>query len=155
MMGTVQEAVDTVFANPRGYESLYRALTNGARPSDVEEWLRWEGEALDHALPDDQQKAMARQSEVSSRLKKTVKSKLNSFRSYTSDSWQNWNELATSCIGVLIMFFGLVFSAWSTTGREFSLPALAGSFKLGMIPIALGTGILLPYVKDLLGTVRR
>ena len=158
MMGAIQEASDIVLANPQQYESLYRVLTTGANQDDVQTWYRHGPSALLNAakLPEDKQKEeVKRQSELISRLRQTVKGKLDGFQLYTSDSWANWNQLAANVTGILVMALSLAFSRWSAIGGEFSWTAVQRSFTASMIPISLIGGILSPVAKDLVTALQK
>lgn len=158
MMGSIQEAADTVLANPEQYESLYRVLTVGANRNDVETWLLDGPSALlDGANMSEakQKEAVKRQAELFARLRQTVKGKLDGFQLYTSDSWANWNQLAANVTGIVVMASSLMFSRWSTLGAELSWAAVRSSFTLSMIPISLVGGILSPVAKDLVNALQR
>ena len=157
MMGAIQEAADVVLANPQKYVSLYRLLTAGAKPEDVNTWLQKGPSAmLDAAkLPESQQReAVKAQSELFARLRQTIKGKLDGFQLYTADSWANWNQLAANITGMVVMFVSLMFSSWSRRNTGFSLTELGNAFEGSMIPISLVGGILSPVAKDLVSALQ-
>jgi hypothetical protein len=158
MMGSIQEAADIALATPGQYESLYRFMTRGADPKDVNDWLARGPAAMlnvDNLSEADQKKVIKEQAERFARLRQIVKRKLDGFQLYTGDRWASWNQFAANIVGFVVMFIVLLYSHWASRNAPLTPVAVASSFSLSILPISLLGGILSPVAKDLVTALQR
>jgi hypothetical protein len=159
MMGSIQEAADTVMANPHGHENLFRVFTVGAAPNDVSDWLKHGANALlpaaTAAAPTDEQRQQIKaQSELSARLRQVIKGKFDGFQLYTSDSWANYNQLFANLVGIVIMLGSLMYNRF-VDHHAHGLDGYFRQFRWSMMPLALIGGILSPVAKDLVSALQK
>jgi hypothetical protein len=158
MMGSIQEASDIALATPSQYESLYRFMTKGADPRDVNDWLSRGPAAMlnvDKLSEGDQKKVVKEQAERFARLRQLVKRRLDGFQLYTGDRWASWNQFAANIVGFVVMLGVLLYLRWSSQNVPFSVGALAHSFGPRMLLISLLGGIFSPVAKDLVTALQR
>ena len=158
MMGSIQEAADIALATPGQYESLYRFMTRGADPKDVNDWLARGPAAMlnvDNLSEAEQKKVIKEQAERFARLRQIVKRKLDGFQLYTGDRWASWNQFAANIVGFVVMFIVLLYSHWASRNAPLTPVAVASSFSLSILPISLLGGILSPVAKDLVTALQR
>ena len=160
MMGSIQEAADTVLANPSKYKTLYQFLTIGAEDEDVRAWLGDERAgtpggpiAVAKAVEAKHENEIRALSEVSSRLRQVVKGKLDGFQLYTSDRWANRNQLWANIVGIVLMFITLEYNHW-TTGT-YTAADFRDFVTSSRLPLVLIGGILSPLAKDLVSALQR
>ena len=157
MMGSIQEAADTVMANPGHYQNLYRLFTAGAKPEDIKAWLDHGPDALTQAVnieSAEQRKRIKEQSELVARLRQVIKGKLDGFQLYTNDSWINHNQLAANLVGIVVMLGSLMFNHFEMHHGH-GLAEYFASFRWSMVPISLVGGILSPVAKDLVTALQK
>jgi hypothetical protein len=139
MMGAIQDAGDTALASPKRYGALFRLITSGAEPADIDLWL----EKGQGATPrnSDETKALA---DAFSRLRQIFKRKLDSFQLYTEQRWASYNQFAANVLGALIMAVAL----WK-------LRETYHINEISLMVLALFGGILSPIAKDVVSALRR
>lgn len=139
MMGAIQEAGDIALAAPKRYSDLFRLITAGAEPADVELWL----EKSQGAVPrnNDEVKALA---DAFGRLRQIFKRKLDSFQVYTEQRWATHNQFWANVLGAIIMAAAL----WQ-------LRTALGIDDFSIMIFALFGGILSPIAKDLVNALSR
>lgn len=151
MMGHIQDAADTVLAQPEDFPSLYRFLTDGAQLGDVAAWYDLAGRppALD-AKDQIDREAAKRRVDIHARLKQTIKRKLDAFQLFQSERWTRGNQLAANVVGAVVLFAALCWSPWN---KEAGFPS--GAQWLTYMAISIFGGMLAPIAKDMVDLLRR
>lgn len=156
MMGSIQEAADTVLANPTKYPSLYNFFVRGADSDDVKTWIG-DGTRQNPGGPaalaaaagqtnnEQSREQIKKLSDISARLRQVVKGKLDGFQLYTSDTWANHNQLWANAVGIVLMFLTLEFNRLPKYGWS-QFVDFATSSRVLLVLIG---GILSPVAKDL------
>lgn len=151
MMGSIQDAADIALSAPAEYPDLYRLMTVGARPDDVERWFSDGSSALvgiaDLNPTPEQRQAVKEHAERFARLRQIVKRKLDGFQLYTGERWGSWNQAAANGVGMVAMFFALIWIQRNSPTASLSFPSVIVFSLLG--------GILSPVAKDLVSALKR
>jgi hypothetical protein len=144
LMGQVQDAADVALNNPRLYPDLFRFLTRGADPDDVEKWVDDVDRPMTSALVEDE--ARKKIADRYTRLKQQIRRHLDSFQVVTAMRWREWNQLASAVVGAGLLFVAQIMALDWTLG---SWPWIQ------IIPVSLLGGMLAPVAKDLVDALRK
>lgn len=158
MMGSIQEAADIALATPTQYEDLYRFMTKGAAPTDIDEWLS-KGPAtmltVDNLPEAEQKKVVKEQAERFARLRQIVKRRLDGFQLYTADRWASWNQFAANIVGFIVMFGLLLYLDCRRRNVPPTPAEMAASLTWPILLISLVGGIFSPVAKDLVTALQK
>lgn len=151
MMGHIQDAADTVLAQPQDFPSLYRFLSDGAQLGDVAAWHELAGKPPSlEANGQVDREAAKRRVDIHARLKQTIKRKLDAFQLFQNERWSRGNQLAANLVGGVVLFSALSWGEWSQNRGS-----TEATQWLAYLAISVFGGMLAPIAKDMVDLLRR